>query len=109
MRGYIKFVMWFFPIELIRINFFSDRIVRVGEVVSFQCLMDSPQFTALQWTRDGVVLSETGNILTVSITDTSDTGSYCCAVNGSVVHCGYIYVQGEQLHVQYCVQCNCLV
>ena len=83
-----------FLTEAVRINLFSNQVVTAGNVVSFQCLMESPQFTTLQWTRDGMVLIDTGNTLRVSVTGTSDTGSYCCAVNGSVVHCAYIYVQG---------------
>ena len=86
--------VYYFLTESIRINFFSDQIVTPGDMVSFQCLRESPQFTALQWSRDGTVLSETGNILMVSVTGIRDTGSYCCGVNGSVVHCAYIYVKG---------------
>jgi len=89
------FSYMYFLTESVIVNFFSDQIVTAGDTVSFQCLRESPQFTTLQWSRDGTVLSETGNTLIVSVTGTSATGSYCCAVNGSVVHCAYIYVKGE--------------
>lgn len=56
---------------------------------TFRCLVPPlPNGTVIQWTRDGVVDATMGNEFTV---DPSQTGVYCCVVDGLTVRCAYIY------------------
>ena len=75
---------------------FNDIIANNDKPTTFRCLLSPvPNNTTIQWVQDGQLLSgENSNELTLN---RSETGVYCCEVNGSTVRCAYIYIKSMSL------------
>ena len=68
---------------------FNNVTIDNDDPTTFRCLVPPVENgTVIQWTRDGVEDATVDNELTVS---PSQTGVYCCAVDGVTVRCAYIY------------------
>lgn len=74
------------------INEFSNTVATNDGPTTFSCLVPPiMNTTSIQWIRDGMELDgENNNEFTMN---PSETGVYCCEVNGITVHCAYIYVK----------------
>ena len=72
-------------------NGLNNAVMNNNDPTTFRCLLPPVlNGTFIQWARDGIILEGgIGNELTVD----SETGVYCCMVDGITARCAYIYLR----------------
>ena len=79
----------------------SSKSIDEGQNETLSCSANGCPVPTIRWTKDGANLTQTGNALTLSSVNKTDTGKYACHANNGrdsksaemtlTVNCKYIF------------------